>query len=339
MEIRGVPDARAKARGLLAEVGLTARGHHYPSQLSGGEQQRVAIARAFANAPAILLADEPTGSLDAQNGAHVFDLLLKLNRQHGTTLLLVTHEQSLAEQADRVIRLHEGRIVEDRENQTSSVASTLSSPDSPISPSSHLSAKFIAHTARREMRASWQRLLLFFLSIAIGVGSIVGIRSLIQNMKAELQREVRAMYGGDVRVGNNQAWEPKTKAVLERLAQSPLVIAHTESLETQTMVRPADGFAGRPLMVQLRAVQPSVPLYGAVRLHDGVPYSSALLRRRGVLVQPGLLRQTNLKVGDQLKIGSLVFTIRGVLASLPGNAMQFGPVQRVLMGYKLAAPD
>jgi putative ABC transport system ATP-binding protein len=122
LEIRGIPDARAKARGLLGEVGLTARGHHYPSQLSGGEQQRVAIARAFANDPVILLADEPTGSLDARNGARVFDLLVKLNRLHGTTLLLVTHEQSLAEQADRVIRLHDGRVVEDTEDDRSATS-------------------------------------------------------------------------------------------------------------------------------------------------------------------------------------------------------------------------
>ena len=115
MEIRGLREGRARAQKLLDEIGLHDRGHHYPSQLSGGEQQRVAIARAFANDPAILLADEPTGNLDSRNGAHVFELLVKLNRERGTTLLLVTHEQSLAEQADRMISLHEGRIVEDRE--------------------------------------------------------------------------------------------------------------------------------------------------------------------------------------------------------------------------------
>jgi putative ABC transport system ATP-binding protein len=115
MEIMRLPEARARSQKLLDEIGLHDRGHHYPSQLSGGEQQRVAIARAFSNDPAILLADEPTGNLDSKNGAHVFELLVKLNREHGTTLLLVTHEQTLAEQADRMISLHEGRIVEDRE--------------------------------------------------------------------------------------------------------------------------------------------------------------------------------------------------------------------------------
>src|SRR5262245_56878795 len=117
MEIAGLPKARERAQALLEEVGLRERGHHYPSQLSGGEQQRVAIARAFSNAPTILLADEPTGNLDSKNGLHIFELLVKLNREHGTTLLLVTHDQTLANQADRVISLSEGRIVQDRETE------------------------------------------------------------------------------------------------------------------------------------------------------------------------------------------------------------------------------
>ena len=121
MEIAGLPKARERAQVLLEEVGLRERGHHYPSQLSGGEQQRVAIARAFSNAPAILLADEPTGNLDSKNGAHVFELLVKLNREHDTTLLLVTHDHALANQADRVISLSEGRIVEDRERESEGV--------------------------------------------------------------------------------------------------------------------------------------------------------------------------------------------------------------------------
>jgi putative ABC transport system ATP-binding protein len=113
MEIMGRDHASRRAQELLDEVGLHDRGHHYPSQLSGGEQQRVAIARAFANDPQILLADEPTGNLDTRNGSHIFDLLLKLNRERGTTLVLVTHDQQLAGLADRKISLSDGRIVED----------------------------------------------------------------------------------------------------------------------------------------------------------------------------------------------------------------------------------
>ena len=113
MELANQPDPSHHARTLIEAVGLTDRAHHYPSQLSGGEQQRVAIARAFANRPSILLADEPTGNLDTANGARVFDLLVALNRKHGTTLMLVTHEQALAGAADRRIALQAGRLVAD----------------------------------------------------------------------------------------------------------------------------------------------------------------------------------------------------------------------------------
>ncbi len=113
LEIAGVAAAKERARQLLEDVDLTARAHHYPSQLSGGEQQRVSIARAFSNNPSILLADEPTGNLDSRNGRHVFDLMLELNRRHGATLLLVTHDRDLAAQADRLIDLKDGRVASD----------------------------------------------------------------------------------------------------------------------------------------------------------------------------------------------------------------------------------
>jgi putative ABC transport system ATP-binding protein len=112
LELRG-EDARARAKELLARVGLGDRGHHYPAQLSGGEQQRVAVARAFAHRPKILFADEPTGNLDAANGQNVIALLGELNRELGTTLVLVTHDPDLARHARRVIRLRDGAVVED----------------------------------------------------------------------------------------------------------------------------------------------------------------------------------------------------------------------------------
>ena len=111
MEIARVPGAATRARGLLDEVGLAERGHHYPSQLSGGEQQRVAIARALANDPPILLADEPTGNLDSVTGRHVIDLLLSINTSRRTTLILVTHDPELAAVADVAIALRDGRVV------------------------------------------------------------------------------------------------------------------------------------------------------------------------------------------------------------------------------------
>ena len=94
-------------------MGLGDRGHHYPTQLSGGEQQRVALARAFSHRPRLLFADEPTGNLDAATGAHVIDLLSELNRESGTTLVLVTHDADLARRAKRVLRLADGALVSD----------------------------------------------------------------------------------------------------------------------------------------------------------------------------------------------------------------------------------
>ena len=110
LEIAGVSNARVKAHALLEEVGLVNRGHHYPSQLSGGEQQRIAIARALANEPSIVLADEPTGNLDSANGGHIIELLLEVNRSRGTTIVLGTHDSNLAEIGQVTLAMKDGHI-------------------------------------------------------------------------------------------------------------------------------------------------------------------------------------------------------------------------------------
>jgi putative ABC transport system ATP-binding protein len=113
LELRGTPNAAGKARELLGRVGLSGREHHYPAQLSGGEQQRVALARGFSIGPKVLFADEPTGNLDASTGATIIDLMVELNRDLGTTLVLVTHDLDLAARAHRTIRLADGKVVAD----------------------------------------------------------------------------------------------------------------------------------------------------------------------------------------------------------------------------------
>ena len=110
LELAGIAAARDKARAMLSRVGLAERVHHYPKQLSGGEQQRVAIARAFVREPRLLLADEPTGNLDSATGAQIIDLMFELNRERQTTLVLVTHDEAISRRCGRLLRLAAGRL-------------------------------------------------------------------------------------------------------------------------------------------------------------------------------------------------------------------------------------
>lgn len=113
LELAGAANARSAARAIIDQVGLSERWRHYPAQLSGGEKQRVALARAFATEPAVLFADEPTGNLDSRTGANIMQLMFELNQNSSTTLMLVTHDLSLAERCDRVLSLDAGRLVDD----------------------------------------------------------------------------------------------------------------------------------------------------------------------------------------------------------------------------------
>lgn len=124
IELKEDKHAHKKAKELLEKVGLAERLNHYPHQLSGGEQQRVAIARAFASEPKILFADEPTGNLDTANGEKIIDLIFDLNQQLGTTLVLVTHDDRLAERCQRLVRLEAGKVIEDSINESFEQAKT-----------------------------------------------------------------------------------------------------------------------------------------------------------------------------------------------------------------------
>ena len=113
LELAGATDARSAAHAIIEQVGLSERWRHYPAQLSGGEKQRVAIARAFATEPAVLFADEPTGNLDSRTGGNIMNLMFELNQESSTTLVLVTHDLSLAQRCDRILTLDAGRLVDD----------------------------------------------------------------------------------------------------------------------------------------------------------------------------------------------------------------------------------
>ena len=128
LELRGEPNATERARDVLERVGLGDRLDHYPTQLSGGEQQRVAIARAFANRPRILFADEPTGNLDSDTGSRIVELLETLNRESGSTVVLVTHDLGLARRARRIIRLSDGAVISDSPSPDAGVPQHASTP-------------------------------------------------------------------------------------------------------------------------------------------------------------------------------------------------------------------
>ncbi|MEP7337610.1 MAG: FtsX-like permease family protein [Acidobacteriota bacterium] len=194
--------------------------------------------------------------------------------------------------------------------------------------------KFILNLAYREMRASWYRLLFFFLCIAIGVGSIVALRSLVQNLRMAVTRDARSLLTADVQVSSNNALNDATRAALERSYNSPIVEDHTEVLETATMARSAESWMAVPKMIELKAVQPQFPFYGEMVLAGGKPYSHALLKDRGALVKENLLTALDVKVGETLKIGNADFQIRGVIEQEPGNSMNaFSIGPRVMIDY------
>lgn len=198
--------------------------------------------------------------------------------------------------------------------------------------------RFIFNLAYREIRASWHRLLFFFICIAIGVGSIVSLRSLVQNIRASVGREARSLLTADVQVSANNPWDDETKAVLERYAKSPMVEGYTEVLETSTMLRSAENRRAIPKMVELKAVRREFPFYGQMVLGGGQQYSHDLLKGRGILVKESLLTTLDLKVGDHVKIGKIDFTIRGVIEREPGNSLNtFNLGPRVMIDYDDAA--
>lgn len=193
---------------------------------------------------------------------------------------------------------------------------------------------FVLRMAVRETRASWRRLLFFFLCIAIGVGAIAALRSIIQNVRGALSGQARTLIAADVLVSAGAPLPPAARQALDSRAAAAGVTTRTESIETATMVRPADAGKAIARMVELRGVQPGFPLYGTLDLRGGTPYRHALLRDRGALVRPELLTQLGIREGDQILIGNLPFIIRGVIEHEPGRRVggfSLGP--RVIVDY------
>lgn len=186
---------------------------------------------------------------------------------------------------------------------------------------------FVLRMIAREMRSSWRRLLFFFICIAVGVGAIVALRSVIQSARQAFAGEARALIAADAIVTSNQALAPDVEAMLARRIEEAGA-SSIKSVELATMVRAADREEGLARMVELRAVEDGFPLYGRMQLAGDMPFTGALLADGGVLVRPELLAQLELAVGDALLIGSRRFDIRGVIESEPGRrlgAFSLGP--------------
>ena len=192
---------------------------------------------------------------------------------------------------------------------------------------------FVINMALRELRASWRRLLLFFSCIAIGVASMVSVRSFIEILADTVARQARALNGADVRAETMRPWPPDALELLNRFTSVPAAVDYTDIVETRTMVRAADDAAMRPTTMDLRGVKPNYPLYGDVRLVGGEVYSSAMLANQGVVVTRSLVGRLGLAVGGRLAIGSRTYVIRGVAERFPGNGLNFNPAPRALIGY------
>lgn len=187
--------------------------------------------------------------------------------------------------------------------------------------------RFVVAMTVREMRASWRRLLFFFICLAIGVGAIVAIRSVIQSVRAVFDGEARSLISADVIVSSTQPLDDKLSALVEDRLRSSGSASHL-SIEVATMVRGADSPTGASRMVELRAVEPGFPHYGQLKLAGGQLFDHALVRNFGVLARPELLAQLDLSVGETLLIGTERFTIRGVVDAEPGRrlgAFSLGP--------------
>ena len=314
MEFAGRGDAFDRAEAELAAVGLGERLHHYPGQLSGGEQQRVALARAVAMEPRLLLADEPTGNLDSETGRHIIDLLFDLADRRAATLMLITHDAALAARCDRSIRIADGRI-EDR-----IPAGAARVPGSPMTRNT-----LAWRLAWRELRGGVRGFRVFIACLILGVAAIAGVGSISESILAGIHADARKLLGGDVDLRlTHRSADAEQRAWLAANADR-----FSEVAEMRAMVRRPDG-ATRSL-VELKAVDGHYPLFGGLRLEVGGDLKDALSRRDGAwgaAAERRLLDKLMIGVGDRLRLGDILVEITAVIAEESDRgtgALNFGP--------------
>ncbi len=195
--------------------------------------------------------------------------------------------------------------------------------------------KFIFNLTRREIRSSWRRLLFFFLCIALGVGSVVALRSLIQNLTKVVGNDARALMTADVDISSTNDFAPADIAKIEEVvARFPVVEARNETIATSSMARPVDPTNQTLEFVDLRGVEPTFPLVGEFKTSDGKPFDFKLLENNGVVIAKILLEELNVKIGDKLRIGESEFTIRATFDEEPGGSSGFRIGARVYVEKK-----
>jgi putative ABC transport system permease protein len=190
---------------------------------------------------------------------------------------------------------------------------------------------FIFNLALRELRSSWRRLLFFFICVGVGVGSIVALRSMIQNLNRAVAGEARSLMTADAQIETTREWTEDALAKINRVARTPLVEARTETIEAPTMLRPADPSREGALMVEVKGIERGFPLYGDFRLEDGRPFDFSLLENGGAVVAPQLLERLGLRTGDRVRVGEREFEIRGVTHEEPGSGGGFRLGPRVFV--------
>ena len=313
-------EAETRAGTLLERVGLGDRTGHYPAQLSGGEQQRVGLARAFAAEPRILFADEPTGNLDRDTGERIADLLFELNREAGTTLVIVTHDMALAERAGRLIRIQAGRIQDDttkpRRRRAHERGAAKKRERVRLPTEDRLvSGRFVAAMARRELRSSGRRLALYGSCMALGIAALVALTGIRTAIKEAVGEQARTLMGADLMLRARTPFTETVKAQIEALTGgSEDDVAEVVSFGSMALAERS----GRTRLVHVQAVEPGFPFYGRVITKPQDEWEG-LADGRNAIVDPAVLIQLDLEVGEVLRVGKVAFTVRGAALKAPGT--------------------